>query len=82
MIANSAPLPLGLGGMEAVLDLQYQALSPVDTDNSGRTNMGVVVGFLFRILLLAVAALGSLLWLTMSAAEKESLQVEQTKRKG
>jgi glycosyltransferase 2 family protein len=82
MIANSAPLPLGLGGMEAVLDLQYQALSPVDTDNSGRTNMGVVVGFLFRILLLAVAALGSLLWLTMSAAEKESLLVEQTKRKG
>ena len=81
MIANSAPLPLGLGGMEAVLDLQYQALSPATAENASGTNMGVIVGFLFRILLLAVAALGSLLWLTMSAAEKESLQVEQAKRK-
>ncbi len=82
MIANSLPLPGGLGGMEAVLNLQYQALSPIALDNSSSPNMGVVVGFLFRLLLLAMAALGSLLWLTMSAAEKESLHVEQQKGKG
>ena len=81
MIANSLPLPGGLGGMEAVLDLQYQALSPA-VDNTDGRNMGVVVGLLFRLLLLVIAALGSLLWLTMSAAEKESLHVGKSDRKG
>jgi hypothetical protein len=69
MIANSVPLPGGLGGMEAVLNLQYQALSPVERG----AETGIVVGFLFRFVLLLISATGAFLWLSMNSHERKKL---------
>lgn len=81
MIANCVPLPGGLGGMEAVLDLQYQALTAKSepTADDGvmvPKSVGVVVGFGFRATLLGIALIGALLWLSLSANERRSLRGE------
>jgi uncharacterized membrane protein YbhN (UPF0104 family) len=53
MVANAAPLPGGLGGMELALKFLYEAFS---------FETGVIVGFAFRFSLLCVAALGAIFW--------------------
>ena len=53
MVANAAPLPGGLGGMELALKFLYEAFS---------TETGVFVGFAFRFSLLCVSALGAIFW--------------------
>ncbi len=70
MIGNSLPLPGGLGGMEMALDVLYRAI----TASTGGKDTGVVVGFLFRFVLLLVSAVGAIMWLTMSAGEKKTIK--------
>ena len=53
MVANAAPLPGGLGGMELALKFLYEAFS---------SETGVIVGFAFRFSLLCVSALGAIFW--------------------
>lgn len=53
MVANAAPLPGGLGGMELALKFLYEAFS---------FNTGVIVGFSFRFALLCISALGAVFW--------------------
>ena len=53
MVANAAPLPGGLGGMELALKFLYEAFS---------CETGVIVGFAFRFSLLCVSALGAIFW--------------------
>lgn len=53
MVANAAPLPGGLGGMELALKFLYEAFS---------CETGVIVGFAFRFSLFCVSALGAIFW--------------------
>ena len=57
MAANAIPLPGGIGGMESMLAFFYAALS--STDEIGP---GFVVAIGFRIMLLILAAIGSIAW--------------------
>ncbi len=54
MVANSVPLPGGIGGMEMAVELMYRALA-----DSG----GVVIAFTFRFFILVSSAFGGVLWL-------------------
>ncbi|MEZ6094679.1 MAG: lysylphosphatidylglycerol synthase transmembrane domain-containing protein [Pirellulaceae bacterium] len=73
MIANSLPLPGGIGGMEAVLAFQYQAL----TQSVEGGDSGEVVGFIFRFVLLLISAVGGIVWLTMNAHDRSVIQQAQ-----
>lgn len=53
MVANAAPLPGGLGGMELALNFLYESFS---------CGTGVIVGFAFRFLLLCISATGAVFW--------------------
>lgn len=53
MVANAAPLPGGLGGMELALKFLYEAFS---------SQTGVIVAFAFRFALLCISALGAVFW--------------------
>ncbi len=70
MVANAVPLPGGIGGMEAALDLLYQTYAK----NLHQPQIGVVVAFVFRLLLLSVAALGAAAWFTLPARQREELR--------
>ncbi|HMP79422.1 MAG TPA: lysylphosphatidylglycerol synthase transmembrane domain-containing protein, partial [Pirellulaceae bacterium] len=70
MVANAVPLPGGIGGMEAALDLLYQAF----TANRLQPQMGVAVAFLFRFLLLSIALLGAVAWFTLPARQRAELR--------
>ncbi len=54
MIANAAPLPGGLGGMEMGLDLMYKAFSSVDAP----AEHGFIVALGYRVVLLIIASIG------------------------
>ncbi|HMO15851.1 MAG TPA: lysylphosphatidylglycerol synthase transmembrane domain-containing protein [Pirellulaceae bacterium] len=60
MVANAAPLPGGLGGMELALDFLYRGFSQKEIPSEH----GFVVALGFRLILLAVAAVGILVYLT------------------
>ena len=53
MVANAAPLPGGLGGMELAMDFLYDAFS---------YQTGVIVAFALRFSLLCVSAIGAAFW--------------------
>ncbi len=53
MVANAAPLPGGLGGMELALKFLYEAFSCAT---------GVIVAFAFRFGLLCISAMGAGFW--------------------
>jgi hypothetical protein len=53
MVANAAPLPGGLGGMELALSFLYETFS---------CKTGVIVAFAFRFALLCISALGAVFW--------------------
>ncbi len=54
MVANSLPLPGGIGGMEAAVAFLYKVLAGGN---------GVIVAFTFRFFILIVSALGGVVWL-------------------
>lgn len=54
MCSNALPLPGGLGGMELMLNLMYQAFG---------SPHGVIVAFTFRFSLLILAAIGGCVWM-------------------
>ncbi len=54
MIANAAPLPGGLGGMEMGLDLMYKAFSSVEAP----AEHGFIVALGYRVILLIIAGIG------------------------
>ena len=70
LVANCVPLPGGLGGMETVLDFLYRAFSGPRAENQ----MGIVVAFAFRFVLLVVSAIGAVIWFSMNRAEKQTLR--------
>ena len=53
MVSNAAPLPGGIGGMEAAMEFLYIAF--------GSSN-GVVAGFAMRISLMTVHGIGAIVW--------------------
>ncbi len=69
MVANALPLPGGLGGMETVLDFLYQTYARTQ----GQPEYGVVVAFVYRLLLLIVAVLGAISWFTMSPSARREI---------
>lgn len=69
MVANALPLPGGLGGMEMVLDFLYQTYAR----SQGQPEYGVVVAFVYRLLLLIVAALGAISWFAMSPSARQEI---------
>jgi uncharacterized protein (TIRG00374 family) len=70
LVANCIPLPGGLGGMETMLDFLYRAFS----DPHAKNQIGVVVAFAFRFVLLVVSAIGAVIWFSMNRAERQSIQ--------
>lgn len=68
MVANAVPLPGGLGGMEAAMVFLYEAFD---------CQTGVVVGFAFRISLLAVAAIGAVVWFLYRSQVAELMESEE-----
>jgi len=60
MVANAVPLPGGLGGMEFALDLLYRGFSQAEIP----TDHGFVVALGFRVILLVVAAIGVVVYLS------------------
>ena len=58
MVANAAPLPGGLGGMELALDFLYRLFAVGLSEPRG-----VVIAFAYRFVLLVVSALGAVAWL-------------------
>ncbi len=74
LIANCLPLPGGIGGMEAALDLQYQALSPGTLLGTGGQSLGVIVALAFRATLMGIALIGAMTWLSMSAVDRHRLK--------
>ena len=69
MVANAAPLPGGIGGMEAAVAFLYRILA------SGN---GVIVAFTFRFFMLILSAAGGLVWLM----NKETFAVEDDGAEG
>lgn len=67
MVANAAPLPGGLGGMEAAVNYMYRAFS------SSRlpTEHGFVVALGFRLILLLTAAIGFVFYLSSKSEIRE-----------
>ena len=66
MVANSLPLPGGIGGMEAAVAFLYKVLAGGN---------GVIVAFTFRLFMLIVSAIGGAVWLmnkeTFSISEQQ-----------
>ena len=62
MVANAAPLPGGLGGMEFALDLLYKAFSQVQMPSEH----GFVVALGYRLIWLGVAAIGAFFYFSKS----------------
>jgi uncharacterized protein (TIRG00374 family) len=59
MAGNAVPLPGGIGGMELMLSYYYEALSTL----AAKTENGIVIALLVRLMLLAMSALGGIAWL-------------------
>lgn len=70
LVANAAPLPGGLGGMETMLDFLYRAFAPTQ----GEPPKGVVIAFAFRFILLSIAAGGAFAWFRLSRSERAAMQ--------
>jgi uncharacterized membrane protein YbhN (UPF0104 family) len=64
MVANSIPLPGGVGGMEAALTWMYESY-----EASG----GLIVAICYRLCILFVSLIGWIVWLTKGS---ESLEAE------
>ena len=73
MVANSVPLPGGIGGMEFALTNLYDAMTPVKTSAA---KQGFVVSVVFRLLLLTVAATGLPIYF-LSRNELKKLKYEE-----
>jgi len=58
MVANAAPLPGGIGGMEIAVDFLYQSFSKADNPAEN----GIVVAFAFRFTLLLISSFGAVAW--------------------
>jgi hypothetical protein len=71
MVANAAPLPGGLGGMEMSLDLMYKAFSSVDAP----AEHGFIVALGFRVTLLILAGIGVILYLVKRPSVPDDLPV-------
>lgn len=59
LLANTLPLPGGLGALEAALDLLYQAVLPAEAVGS----QGFLVALGYRIITMAVAMIGGVYYL-------------------
>ncbi len=59
MVANAAPLPGGLGGMELAIDFLYRGFSQKELPSEH----GFVIALGFRLILLAVASIGIVIYL-------------------
>lgn len=64
MVANAAPLPGGLGGMEISLDLMYKAFSQVDAP----AEHGFIVALGYRVVLLIIAGIGVIFYFAKKPA--------------
>ncbi|MEM9942573.1 MAG: lysylphosphatidylglycerol synthase transmembrane domain-containing protein [Planctomycetota bacterium] len=53
MVGNAAPLPGGVGGMEAAMSFLYESFG---------SSSGVIVAFAFRFAILSVSAVGAVFW--------------------
>ncbi|MEM9411450.1 MAG: lysylphosphatidylglycerol synthase transmembrane domain-containing protein [Planctomycetota bacterium] len=58
MTANAVPLPGGIGGMEVVLSYLYEGMTGANKEGQ----FGISVAFLFRFMLLSLAAMGAFAW--------------------
>jgi hypothetical protein len=72
MVGNAAPLPGGLGGMEISLDLMYKALSQSDAP----AEHGFIVALGYRVVLLAIAAIGVVLYFLQRPSVPQSFSME------
>ncbi len=72
MVANAVPLPGGLGGMEAAVNYLYRAFSSTEIPSEH----GFVVALGFRFILLFVAAIGLVYYLSSKREIKELSQSE------
>ena len=66
MLANSVPLPGGVGGMEVALTAMYE---------SYQATGGVIVAICYRVCILFVSLVGWIVWLV---GGREKMQVEDT----
>ena len=55
MLANSIPLPGGVGGMEVALSAMYE---------SYQASQGVIVAICYRLCILFLSLIGWIIWLT------------------
>jgi len=74
MVANSFPLPGGIGAMEPALQFLYLGFMPAAESGELSGSSEVLVAFVFRLTLLAVAALGAYAWFTTSHTLREEIR--------
>lgn len=75
MVANSVPLPGGVGGMEPVLGFLYRGFLAAEAGaGTGPQTPELLVAFVFRFCLLLVAAAGAIAWFTSSQSLRAELQ--------
>ncbi len=75
MVANSVPLPGGVGGMEPVLGFLYRGFLSAEGLPGGETaTPELLVAFVFRFALLLVAAAGAVAWFSSSQSLRKELQ--------
>ena len=70
MVANSVPLPGGIGGMEAALAYLYTCFG-----NSG----GILVALGYRLCILFVSLIGWIVWLTLKQTVNVDVAADQAK---
>ena len=68
MVANSLPLPGGIGGMEAALAYLYTSFG-----NAG----GILVALGYRLCILFVSLIGWIVWMTLKQTVTTSVAAEQ-----
>jgi glycosyltransferase 2 family protein len=76
-LANSVPLPGGLGGFELALNLLYRAISSVEVGSQ----QGFVIALAFRLVTLMIAAIGAVYYLS-SKREVDQLMHEAEEEQG
>ncbi len=75
MVANSFPLPGGIGAMEAALPFLYRGfMTTAESGAAGAGTSEVLVAFVFRLTLLAVAALGAFAWFTTDHTLRDEIR--------
>jgi hypothetical protein len=75
MVANSFPLPGGIGAMEAALPFLYRGfMSAAEVGGTAIATSEVLVAFVFRLTLLAVAAMGAFAWFRMDHSLREEIR--------